>query len=123
LDLTRERGRNPFIGIDREHPFAARKGERVVLLRPKPLEDVNGDARTFFVRDLRSAVVTAAVDQETFVAEGERVEALGDVGGLVLGDDDRAQLRHWGVTLLAQAIAFGSSAESPRPIILEPPTT
>ena len=28
----------------------------------KVVEDVNGDARTFFVRDLRSAVVTAAVD-------------------------------------------------------------
>src|SRR5262249_51644752 len=40
-------------------------------------------------------ILAAAIDHDAFVAERDGIQAIGDVVGLVLGDDDGAERRHW----------------------------
>src|SRR5438270_13952182 len=52
------------------------------------------DPCALLLRDHHGAVAARGIDHDALVAERETVEAVADVGHLVLGDDDRTQPRH-----------------------------
>src|SRR5262249_43954884 len=94
LDLARERGRHPLVGVDRQHPVALRKRQREILLRAEPMPVVRDHARAPLGRDRGGAIGAAGIDHDALVAERQTVETGADVRLLVSRDDDGAQAHH-----------------------------
>jgi hypothetical protein len=93
-DFGRERRRHALVSIDEQNPVAGRQRQGVVILRAVAGKGVNGHQRALAARDRHRVIGALAVDDDTLVGEGDTVETVADMGGLVPGDDDGAQTRH-----------------------------
>src|SRR5208282_2115454 len=80
--------------IDGQHPIPRGERQRIVLLRAITAPFVKLDAGAFSPGDLHGRIRAAAIDHDALVAECEAVEAGADIRRLVLGDYNRAELRH-----------------------------
>ena len=94
LQLGGKRRVHPLIGVDGEHPLSLGQRQRIVELAPEAFKGMILDTGTHCPRDRHRIVRAAAVDHNAFVGKRHAIEACTDVGGLVLGDDNNAQLRH-----------------------------
>lgn len=94
LDLGRQLRRDPFVGVEREHPLVSGEAGRVVLLRsvtrPVSLADPSSEAGC----DTDGVVAAARVHHDYLVGPGDRRERRLDVSSFVQGDDCHRQLGH-----------------------------
>src|SRR6185312_5095754 len=85
-----------------------------ILLRAKSGKRALLHASALVPRDGYGGLVAAAVDDDTFFGKGNAVEAIRDIGGLVLGNDDDAQSRH-GVPFCLPSPVGAAVLEPPPP--------
>ncbi len=87
FDLRPQRSADPLVGIDLDHPVAARILESDVALCGKAQPWLLHHTRPRGPRDLHGLIDRARVDHDDLVAEGNAGQACGQTLGLVAGDD------------------------------------
>src|SRR5208283_4715911 len=122
LDRRGKLGGDALVGIDGQHPIPRGQRQRIVLLRPITAPFLKLDAGAFCPRDLHGRIRAAAIDHDALVAECEAIEAGGDIHRLVLGDYNRAELRH-GLSFVCGRLPPRPAAISAVPSVLLESTT
>jgi len=87
-NLFLERGRYPFVGVQRQHPIALRHVQGPVFLRPEtdPVGLMN--LVGIFPADGHSGIGAARIQNDDFVNPLDRLQTRPDIGFFVFGDDD-----------------------------------
>ena len=93
-DLCGQLRRHPLIGVHRQHPLAAGVGGRPVLLGGGRQILVLQDARPALPRQVGRAIGAEGIHDDDLVGEAERLQAVADVAGLVVGGHDGGQPGH-----------------------------
>ncbi len=92
-DFIRQRGGDAFIGIDLEHPGAFSGVDTRVPARPFALPGALDDMRSEAACDFLRSVGAAVEHDNQLVDEIERLQAIGELGLLVMRDDNRREQR------------------------------
>src|SRR5690606_2915856 len=91
--LAQRRGA-ALVGVEAQHPVAARLLERELLLGHVARPVAHDHPARVLARDLHRAVAAARIDHDDLVAEGHALQARGDAVGLVAADHDGGEPGH-----------------------------
>ena len=92
LHLGAQFRRDPLIGVERQHPIAARQIQRTIFLRTKARPVITGrDLCLQLARDIGRAVGTGRIEHDDFIGPRHGLQAARDDARLVFGDYDHAQ--------------------------------
>jgi hypothetical protein len=89
--LGGELGARALVGVEREHPAAARGVGGELVLSGEVVEGPLDEAGSAGARDLPGAIARAAIDHQHLVAEAERGEAVGQARLFILRDHRRRE--------------------------------
>src|SRR5256885_9512356 len=94
-DFGGELRADPLVGVDLHDPGAAADRDARMTPRPFPLPGALDDAIGELQRDIARAVAAAVEHDDNFVGKTEAGQTLGELGFLVMRDDQRRQPRRW----------------------------
>src|SRR5207253_497872 len=85
----------PFVGVERKHPIVRGLRRGKVLLFAEVGKWARNHASPQFARDFARAVRAPGIDHHDFVSHAsQRLQRVGQVRLLVVGDENRADRRH-----------------------------